>query len=329
MCRGIARLVVAVALGAPLLPAAAPAQPPAKVPRVGVLASSAAANSPYVFEAFRQGLRELGYVEGRNIAIEWRFAEGKLDRLPDLAAELVRLKVDVIVASSNPGIVALKRATETIPIVMSVVGDPVGSGFVASLARPGGNITGLSNMAEDLSGKRLELLREVVPRLSRVAVWRNPTIPTHVTLWRETQDAATAMRLKMLSVDIRGPDELEGMFGAMTRERADAFIVLPEPVTLVHRARVASLAAKHGPPGMYPFGEFVASGGLMAYSPNLADLWRRSAYFVDRILKGARPADLPVEQPTRFELVINMKTAKALGLTIPQSVLIRADQVIQ
>jgi putative ABC transport system substrate-binding protein len=305
--------------------ARAEAQQPTKIPRIGVLSGP---TDPGV-EAFRQGLRELGYVEGKNVTIEHRSAEGKLDRLPGLAADLVRLKVDVIVASSNPATIALKKATQTIPIVMAIVGDPVGAGFIASLARPGGNITGLANIAEDLSGKRLELLKEINPKITRVAVFWNPTIPTHTVLWKETQAAATVLGIKVFSLDIRGPDGIESAFGTMTREHAEALIVLPEPISFTNRKQIVDLAAKNRLPAMYPWNEFVDSGGLMAYAPNRDDLWRRSATYVDKILKGTKPADLPVEQPTKFELVINQKTAKQIGLTIPQSVLYRADKVIK
>ena len=283
----------------------------------------------FLREPFLQGLRELGYIEGKNIVIEARSAEGNFDRLPDLAAELVRLRVDVIVASSNPAIIALKQATQTIPIVMTVVGDPVGAGFVASLARPGGNVTGLSNIAEELSGKRLELLKEINPKITRVAVFRNPTIPTHAVLWKETQDAATALGIKLLPLDIRGPDDFESAFGAMVKERAEAFIVLPEPITLTHRQQIVDLAAKKRLPGMYPFGDFTDAGGLIYYGPSRTDLWRRGATYVDKILKGTKPADLPVERPMKFELVINLKTAKQIGLTIPPNLLARADRVIK
>jgi len=264
-----------------------------------------------------------------NINIERRSAEGKLDRLPDLAAELVRLKVDVIVASSNLAIVALKKATQTIPIVMSIVADPVGAGFVASLARPGGNITGLTVISEQLSRKRLELLKEINAKITRVAVFRSPTTPTHTVLWEETRTAATALGMKVFPVDIRVPKDIEGAFSTMAREHAEGLIVLPEPVSLTTTTQIVDLAAKARLPAMYPWNEFTRAGGLMAYSPNRDDLWRRSAIYVDRILKGAKPAELPIEQPTKFELIINLKTAKALGLTIPQSLLLRADQIIE
>jgi putative ABC transport system substrate-binding protein len=317
---------VTVAFGILFGPRAADAQQPAKVHRIGVLVS---ANATFPRDGFLQGLREFGYVEGKNIAIEYRSADGRFDRLPGLAAELVRFKVDVIVASSNPAIIALKQATQDIPIVMTVVGDPIGAGFIQSLARPGGNITGLTNIAEELSGKRLELLREISPKLTRVAVLRNSTIPTHAVLWKETQAAATVLGVKLIPLDFRSSDEFEAAFAGMARERAEALIVLPDPLTTGRLQQIVDLAAKNRLPGMYPFGDFVEAGGLIYYGPSRTGMWRRGAYYVDRILKGAKPADLPVEQPTRFELVVNLKTAKTLGLTIPPSILIRADRVIQ
>jgi putative tryptophan/tyrosine transport system substrate-binding protein len=306
-------------------PLAAEAQQGKKVPRIGVLTGPV---DPGV-EAFRQGLRELGYVERKNITIEHRSAEGNLDRLPELAAELVRLKVDVIVGSGNLTITALKKATQTIPIVIAIAADPVGNGFVASLARPGGNITGLTVIAELLSRKRLELLKEINPRITRVAVTRSPITQTHVVLWEETQAAATALGIKVFPLDIRGPDDIESAFGTIAREHAEALIVLPEPVSFTNRKRIADLAAKTRLPAVYPWKEFADSGGLMVYAPNRDDLWRRSATYVDKILKGAKPADLPIVQPTKFELTINLKTARAFGLTIPPSLLQRADQVIE
>jgi putative ABC transport system substrate-binding protein len=304
----------------------ADAQQSGKIYRIGVLSTVPVSLE---IEPFRQALRELGYVEGKNIVIEARSAEGKSDRLPGLVAELVRLKVDVIVASSNPAIIALKQATQTIPIVMTVVGDPVGAGFVTSLARPGGNITGLSNIAEELSGKRLELLKEINPKITRVAVFRNPTIPTHAVLWKETQDAATVLGLRLIPLDIKGPEDFEAAFGTMVGERAEALIVLPEPVTTTHRQQIVELAAKNRLPGMYPFGDFTDAGGLIYYGPSRTDLWRRGATYVDKILKGAKPGDLPVERPMKFELVVNLKAAKQIGLTIPPNVLVRADKVIK
>ena len=296
-----------------------------QIPHVGVLN---AVNAPITREALVQGLRELGYAEGRTIIIDYRSADGHLERFPDLAAELVRLKVDVIVASSNPAIVALKKATQSIPIVMTVVADPVGAGFIASLARPGGNITGLTNIAEQLSGKRLELLKEINPKIARVAVFRNVTIPTHVNLWKETQEAADALGLKVLPLDIRATDEIEQAFDVMAKEHIEALIVLPQPLTTTNQ-RIVQLAAKNRLPAMYPFADDVELGGLMAYGPSRVDLWRRAAAYVDKILKGAKPGDLPVEQPEKFELAINLKAAKQIGPTIPPNVLARADRVIR
>jgi putative ABC transport system substrate-binding protein len=320
------KLLVALIISALPAAGASRAQQPRKLFRIGVLVSTTVT---YRREAFLQGLRELGYVEGKNIAIEFRSAEGKFDRLPALAAELVRLEVDVVVTSSNPAITALKQATRDIPIVMTVVGDPVGAGFIQSLARPGGNITGMSSVAEQLSGKRLELLKEIDPKISRVAVFRNPTISIHAVLWKETQAAATALRMKLIPLDFRGPDDFESLFGAMAKQHAEALIVLPEPITLAQRKQIVDLAARNRLPGMYPFGDFVDAGGLISYGPSSADSWRRGAIYVDKILKGRKPADLPVEQPTKFEMVLNMKTAKALGLTIPQTILVQADRVIE
>ncbi len=310
-------------LAAPLASVAQPQS--AKVPRVGVIYPEGAAAR----EAFGEGLRERGWIEGRNIIVENRPGEGNVERLVETAAEIVDLKVDVIVASSNPAIAALKSRTRTIPIVMAVVGDPVGAGFIASLSRPGGNITGLSSLAEGLSAKRLEILVELNPRMSRIAVLRNSAIPTHAVLYGETQVAARTMKVTLVPVDFRGAEDFDGAFRTMVRDRVDAFVPLPDPVTIAQRATIVNLAAKHRLAGIYPFGVFVESGGLAAYGPSITDLWRRSAGYVDRILKGARPADLPVQQPTKFELLINMKTAKELGITIPQSVLVRADRVIE
>jgi putative ABC transport system substrate-binding protein len=242
---------------------------------------------------------------------------------------LVRLNVAVIVASSNPAIIALRKATPTIPIVMSVVGDPVGAGFVQSLARPGGNITGLSNLAEGLSAKRLELLKEAVPNISRIAVLRNPRIPTHAVLLRETQGAADALGMRAVPFDTPDPEEFAETFDSIVRDRPQALIVFPDPITIARPMRVAELAAKHRLPAMYGFDDFVHAGGLMSYSPNRSDLWRRSAGYVDRILRGAKPAELPVAQPSKFEFTINLKAARALGLTIPPSLLLRADRVLE
>ena len=323
-------LAVALALGLLGAPLAAEAQP-GKVFRIGILATVSPGDpaGARLWEAFFQGLRELGYVEGQNIAVERRFSEGKAERLPDLAAELVRLKVDVIVAGGSPPPIAAKRATGTIPIVMTNQSDPAGSGLVASLARPGGNITGLSLLSPELVGKQLELLKEVIPRVSRVAVLRNPTNETHALSLKELEDAARSLRVQLQMFQARDPDEFDRAFVAMARERVRTLLILGDPMFFLHRTRIADLAAKQRLPTMAVAREFAEAGGLMAYGPNLSDLLRRAATFVDKILKGAQPADLPVEQPTKFELVINLKTAKALGLTIPPSILVRADHVIQ
>jgi putative ABC transport system substrate-binding protein len=309
----------------PLRPLAA--QQPGKVPRIGYLFPGSASTRD---EAFRQGLREVGYVEGRNIVIEYRFAEGKFDQLPDLAAELVNLEVDVIVAAVTQASLAAKGATRTIPIVMVAVSDPLGSGLIASLARPGANITGTSAMSAEVAGKSLELLKEIVPNLSRVVVLWNPDNAIfQAQVLRETQVAAGALGLELQTFGARGPSELDRAFAGMTRARAGALLVLPDPILLSHGARIVDFAEKSRLPAMYGTKEYAAAGGLMAYGPNYAELYRRTATYVDKILKGAKPADLPVEQPTKFELVINLKSARALGLSFPITLLGRADEVIE
>jgi putative ABC transport system substrate-binding protein len=279
--------------------------------------------------ALREGLREFGYVEGQNIAFEWRVSGGRAERFPDFAAELVGLKVDVIVAADNPAIAAAQKATRTTPIVMVLATDPVGTGFVGSLARPGGNITGLTVQAPELQGKRLQLLKEVVPHASRVAVLWDSTEPGRRAPVREAEVAARALGLQLQLLEVRSASELDSLFTAMARERADAILVEPSQRTNAHRALIAELAAKSRLPTMGPVEWFVEAGGLMIYAPNGVTNFRRAASYVDRILKGAKAGDLPVEQPTKFELVVNMKTAKALGITIPQSVLLRADRLIE
>jgi putative ABC transport system substrate-binding protein len=282
-------------------------------------------------EAFRQGLRELGYVEGKTIVIEWRSAEGQLERLPSLAAELVRLRVDVIVTAGPLPTRPAKAATVTIPIVITNDNDPVANGFVASLARPGGNITGLSTLSPEIYGKQLELLKEIVPRLSRVAVLGDSAEPGHAQALRETERAARTLRVQLQYLDVHGPSDIETAFRAARAGRADAVLTLTSAVLRSHRKQVVDLAATSQLPVMYfsTSPGFAAGGGLMSYGASLTDMDRRAATFVDKILKGAKPADLPVEQPTRFEFIINLKTAKALGLTIPPSVLARADEVIE
>ncbi len=322
--------LVAFALGILLAPLAADAQQPTKVPRIGFLVfSSPSTIISARFEGFRQGLRELGYIEGKNIVIERRFAEEKRERLPQLAAELVRLKVEVIVTGGPTSTRAAKEATVTIPIVMGHDTDPVGSGFVASLARPGGNITGLSSLAPEISGKRLELLKEIVPKLSRVAVFGTSTQAGNAQSLKETELAAAAFGVQLQYLDILDRKDIETAFREARKWRADGVLGLPSPVMIAERKQVADLAAKSRLPAMYTASEFVDAGGLISYGPNFVDLYRRAATYVDKVLKGSKPADLPVEQPTKFELVINLKTAKALGLTIPQSVLFRADQVVK
>ncbi len=311
-------------------PRIADAQQPGKVYRLGYLsAGSGTLSSPYT-TAFRQGLRELGWIESQNIVIEYRSAEGQYDRLPALAAELVRLKVDVIVGVPTPGALAAKNATRTIPIVGVSLTDPVGLGLIASLARPGGNVTGVSySVGTDIFGKDLELLREVVPKVRRVAVLSNPDGPAQPLTISNIKGAAQSLGLQLLLLEARGPGDFDGAFAAMTRERVGALLVVTDPVFIPHRARLVNLAAKNRLPSIFTQRADVEAGGLMSYGPNFADMYRRAATYVDKILKSAKPADLPVEQPTKFELVINLKTAKALGLTIPQSVLQRADEVIQ
>jgi len=312
-------------------PLASKAQQAAKVARIGYLSPNLAAD-PRLQEAFGQGLRDLGYVEGRTVVIEYRDAEGKFERLPALAAELVALKVDVIVAPYTPGALAAKQATGTLPIVFAAVGDPVASGLVTSLARPGGSVTGTSGRAPELVGKCLDLLKQAIPGVSRVAVLWQPGAfaeSTEKDMLKGADVAARALRVQPQFVAARGPADFDSAFSDMTRARADALTVLTGAMFISERQRLVDLAAKHRLPAVYAWRVFVGAGGLMAYGPDLADLFRRAATYVDRILKGTKPADLPVEQPRKFELVINVKTAKALGLKIPPSLLGRADEVIQ
>jgi len=319
-----------------LLLAVAAAGPPAdaqqapKTAKIGILsATTPAALAPSV-EAFKQGLRELGWVEGKSFVLEVRYGEGKVERLSELARELVALKMHVIVTPADLSIAAIKRETQTIPIVMALSSDPVGAGFVASLARPGGNITGLSNISPELSGKRVELLREAVPGLSRLALLWNPEVRGAVLDYKEAASAARSLRVEVQSVEMSRAEDLDRAFSTITSWRAQA-LMLPgiNPVGFANRAQIVSFAQRNRLPSMFPTKEYVDSGGLMSYGPSLVDLFRRAAGYVDKILKGAKPADLPVQQPTKFELVINLKTAKALSLTLPQSLLRRADEVIQ
>lgn len=307
----------------------AEAQQPKQVPRVGFLVPGSPSSYSDRIEAFRQGLRELGHVEGQNIIIEYRYTEGKSDRLPVLASELVQLKVDVIVTGTTPAIQAVKNTTSTIPIVMAEVADPVAVGLVASLARPGGNITGLTTLSPDLDGKRLELVKEILPKVTRVAYIWDPANSAGRIRFKGVQGAAQALAITLQSLEARNPKELESAFEAAIRERPGALMV-PNPTVLAYGRQVADFAAQNRLPVIYDTREHAEKdGGLLSYGPNFADLLRRTATYVDRILKGAKPADLPVEQPTKFELVVNLKTAKQIGLTIPQSVLYRADRVIK
>ena len=305
------------------------AQQPTKIPRIGYLITSSPSAIAPRMDAFQQGLRELGYMEGKNIVIERRHGEGKLERLPGLAAELVRLNVDVLVTSGPTATRPAKEATSTIPIVMTFDDDPVGSGFVASLARPGGNITGLSTLAPEISGKQLELLKEIIPRLFRVAVFGTSTRQGTAQALKEMELAAGAFAVKLQYLDIEDPKDTATAFRAASKGRADALLVLQSPVFNSQRAQIADLAQKSRLPAAYPRREFVEDGGLMSYGANISDLDRRAATYVDKILKGANPADLPVEQPTKFEFIINLKAAKQIGLTIPPNVLARADRVIR
>jgi putative ABC transport system substrate-binding protein len=306
------------------------AQQPKKIAKIGYLAPSTPAAAAHLVEAFRQGLRELGYVEGKNLVLELRHGEARAERLPELARELVGLKLDVIVTATDVAIAAVKRETQTIPIVMGNSTDPVGTGFVASLAHPGGNITGLSSISPELSGKRLELLREVVPGLSRVAFLWNPDVRGAVLDYKETEGAAGSLRVQLQSVEVFRAEDFDRAFSAITKERAQALIVPgANPLAFANRDRIANFAQRNRLPSMYGQREFVDAGGLMSYGPSAPDLFRRAATYEDKILKGTKPADLPVERPRKFELVINLKTAKQIGLTIPPNVLARADTVIK
>jgi putative ABC transport system substrate-binding protein len=320
------RRLVIVGLAAAVAPPAVFAQSQQPTFRIGMLA---AGSSTRFTDAIFTALHELGYVEGKNLVVERRFAEGRLDRLPELAAELVGLRVDVIVIQGTPASLSAKRATNTIPIVFAANSDPVGVGIVKSLARPGGNITGTSLMASELSAKRLELLQAVAPRLSRVAILWDSSNPGMALRVQETEIAAKQSRVALSNVGSRNAEELEAAFAELAKQRPDALLVTVEPFTRRHLARILEFCVRHRVPSMFEESSYVEAGGLMSYGPDLREIFRRSAVYVDKILKGAKPADLPVEQPTKFELVINLKTATALGLTIPQSLLVRADEIIQ
>jgi ABC-type uncharacterized transport system substrate-binding protein len=307
-------------------PQAARAQKVGKIRSIGLFS---AGSTPASLSAFRDALRELGWIEEKDIVFEHRYAENRLERLHELAAELVRLNVDVIVAAGTLAPLAARKATTTIPIVMLAAGDPLGSGLVASLARPGGNVTGMSLMAPDLGGKRLELLKEVLPQVAHVAVLWNSANPYPAIVFKETQTAGLTLGIKVQSLEVRSPDDLDGAFEAARQQRPDALITVEDPFTNDHRKQIADFTMKQALPSLHGIREFVAVGGLMSYGASLAELARRAANYVDLILKGAKPGNLPVEQPTKFELVINIKTAKALGLTIPPGMLARADEVIE
>jgi putative tryptophan/tyrosine transport system substrate-binding protein len=315
--------------GAAVWPVAAGAHQPAKIPQIGFLGNSTAALEADLVGPFRDGLRDLGYEESRNVVIEYRWAEGNYDRFPALIAELVALKVDVIVTAGTPAALAVKNATASIPLVMVAVGDPVGTGLVASFARPGGNNTGLTSLAPELEGKRLELLREVVPKLSYIAVLWNPANAYMVTTEKEVQAAAKVLHMKVLSLGVRTPEELDTALATVLKEQPGALNVLADRLFLHNRAHIVDFAAQHRLPGVHASRELVVAGGLMSYGPSYADMHRRAAIYVDKILKGAKPADLPVQAPTKFELVINLKTAKGLGLAVPPTLVALADEVIE
>ncbi len=321
-----------IALGATVASAAWPilagAQTPRKIPRIGYVAGASTAFAGRMAAALRQGLSELGYIDGQTIALEVRMAEGRSERMPELVTELIGLGVDVLVAGTSVAALAAKKATSTVPIVM-VATDPVGLGLVASLARPGGNVTGLSFFNEAVLAKRLEMLKEFVPGLARVAVLRNPGIAAHAVFWRETDAAAGKLGLVLQALDVRGPNDFEAAFAAARQDNAQALVALDDGLTIAYKTRIVALAASGHLPAIYGLREFPDDGGLMSYGPSFVDLLRRSATYVDKILKGAKPADLPVEQPTKFELVINRKTANALGLTVPPPLLALADEVIE
>jgi ABC-type uncharacterized transport system substrate-binding protein len=321
--------IAGVAGGLVIAQPVAEAQPAAKVYRIGFLGGTPPSAEPRLWEGFFQGLRELGYVEGQNIVIEGRYYGDRIERLPALAAELVRLKVDVIVAGASPAPEAAQRATSTIPIVMAYHSDPVGSGLVASLGRPGGNITGMSVLSRELVGKQLQLLKETIPGISRLAVLANPTVPTNVFQLKEAEAAARSMNVRLQVLQVQVADDFAAAFSAMTKDRAGGLIVLGGSMFVAERKRIVELAAQSRLPSMYPLKQFAEAGGLMTYGADNRESFRQAATYVDKILKGAKPGDLPIEQATKFQLIINLKTAKALGLTIPQPVLARADEVIE
>jgi ABC-type uncharacterized transport system substrate-binding protein len=323
------RRFLATAMAAVVAPLDVAAQQPPKSAHIGFLGNSTAALEANLVGPFRDGLRELGYVEGRDIVIEYRWADGDYSRFPTLIDELLALKVDVLVTAGTPAALAVKRATTTIPLVMVAVGDPVGTGLVASLARPGANLTGLVSIAPDLEGKRLDLLRQIVPKLSKVSLLLNPANPFHIASEKQARAAADALRMKVHFVGVQAEAEFDRAFEAIRKERAGAFVMLADRLFLHHRGRIVDFAARNRLPAIYAYVELVEAGGLISFGPSYPGMHKRAAYFVDRILKGAKPADLPMEQPSKFEMVLNLKTARTLGLVIPPSVRFRADRVIE
>src|SRR5215469_1995202 len=322
-------IVVAFAISVLITPSASQAQQRGHVPRVGYLGATSASLEPELVKAFREGLRDRGYVEGQNIVIEYRWAEGNYQRFPDLAADLVKLKVDLILTAGTPGALAAKRATQTIPIVMAVTGDAVATGLVSSLARPGGNLTGLTTMAPDLEGKRLQILRELLPKLMTLVALVNTSNPFTAIQSEQTKISAKALGIQLQPIDLQRPEDLKDAFARVARQRPDAITMVADRFLLAQRTQIVAFVAKTRLPAMFPYRDFVVAGGLMSYAPSYEDLFRRSATYVDKILRGAKPSDLPVEQPTKFELLVNLKAAKALGVVIPPSILLRADQVVE
>ena len=322
-------IVVAFTLSVLITPSASQAQHRGHVPRVGYLGTSSASLEPELVKAFREGLRDRGYVEGQNIVIEYRWAEGNYQRFPDLVADLVKLKVDLILTTGTPGALAAKRATQTIPIVMAFTGDAVATGLVSSLARPGGNLTGLTAMNPDLEGKRLEILRELLPKLVTVVVLLNTSNPFSAIQAEQTKISARALGIQLQPIELQRPEDFKDAFARVARQRPDAITMVADRFLLAHRTQIVDFIAKTRLPAMYPYRDFVVAGGLMSYAPSYEDLIRRSATYVDKILRGAKPSDLPIEQPTKFELLVNLKAAKALGVVIPPSILLRADQVVE
>jgi putative ABC transport system substrate-binding protein len=322
-------IVVAFTISVPIAPSASQAQHGGHVPRVGYLGTSSASLESELVKAFREGLRDRGYVEGQNIVIEYRWAEGDYQRLPDLVADLVKLKVDLILTSGTPGALAAKRATQTIPIVMAVTGAAVATGLVSSLARPGGNLTGLTTMVPDLEGKRLEILREVLPKLMTLVVLVNPSNPLTAIQWEQAKTSAKTLGIQLQPIELQRPEDFKDAFARVARQRPDAITMIADRFLLAHRTQIVDFVAKTRLPAMYPYRDFVVAGGLMSYAPSYEDLFRRSATYVDNILRGAKPSDLPIEQPTKFEFLVNLKTAKILGVSIPPSLLLRADHVFE